>query len=231
MTAPAAQPEKAVVLLSGGLDSATALAMARDRGYQTYTLAFRYGQRHLHELEAAERVARHLGSCRHRVMDIDLGAWGGSALTGDVEVPKGGLAGTGEIPVTYVPARNIIFLSLGLAWAEVLGARSIFIGANALDYSGYPDCRPEFIEAFQRLVDVGTKAGTEGRGPRIEAPLINMTKAEIIRTGTGLGVDYSMTHSCYDPRPDGAACGHCDSCLLRKKGFKEAGISDPTVYA
>ena len=231
MTSQGTQAGKAVVLLSGGLDSATALAIARDRGHESYTLAFRYGQRHLHELSAAERVAHHLGSRLHRVMDIDLAAWGGSALTDDLVVPKDRREGAEEIPITYVPARNIIFLSLGLAWAEVLGAEAIFIGANALDYSGYPDCRPAFIAAYQQMVDIGTKAGTEGRGPRIEAPLINMTKAQIIQTGAGLGVDYSMTHSCYDPGPDGAACGHCDSCLLRQKGFLESGVSDPTLYA
>jgi len=225
--------KKAVVLSSGGLDSTTVMALARSEGYALYSLSFRYGQRHALELLAAQRVARALGAKEHLVITIDLGEIGGSALTEDREIPKGreALALIEEIPVTYVPARNTIFLSLALAWAEVLGAADIFIGVNALDYSGYPDCRPEYIEAFERLATLATKAGVEGKIKfRIQAPLIRLTKAEIIRKGLALGVDYSLTHSCYDPAPDGRACGRCDSCLLRKKGFREVGIPDPASY-
>ena len=216
---------KAVILLSGGLDSATTLAYAKSKGFDCYALSFDYGQRHKFELKAARKVAKALGAARHEVIKIDLSRFGGSALTADIPVPKSRShkqIGTG-IPVTYVPARNTVFLSLALAWAEALGARDIFIGVNALDYSGYPDCRPEFIRAFQRTANLATKAGVEGAKFKIHAPLIKMTKAEIIRLGRKLGVDYSLTHSCYDPKPDGTPCGRCDSCLLRKKGFEEAG--------
>ena len=224
---------KAIVLSSGGLDSTTAMAMAKEEGYEIYSLSFRYGQRHALELEAAQRVAKALGAKEHLVMDIDLARIGGSALTDDLDVPK---ARTDEeikkgIPVTYVPGRNTIFLSYALAWAEVVGASDIFLGVNAIDYSGYPDCRPEYIKAFEHLANLATKAGAEGLTPiRIRAPLMRMTKAEIIGKGVKLGVDYGMTHSCYDPSADGKACGYCDSCLLRKKGFREAGVADPTDY-
>lgn len=226
--------KRAVVLLSGGLDSTTALALARSSGYAVYALSFRYGQRHSTELESAARVARALGAERHLILDIDLRAIGGSALTDDIEVPtsRSDEEISSSIPVTYVPARNTIFLSFALAWAESLGAEDIFIGVNALDYSGYPDCRPEYIEAYERMANLATKASVEGRKRlRIHTPLIAMTKAEIIKTGLGLGVDYSLTHSCYDPAPAGLACGRCDSCLLRLKGFKEAGAEDPLGYA
>ncbi|HYJ45026.1 MAG TPA: 7-cyano-7-deazaguanine synthase QueC [Pyrinomonadaceae bacterium] len=225
---------KAVVLLSGGLDSTTTLAIARSEGYETYALTFRYGQRHEVEIEAARRVAALYGVAQQVVAEIDLRAFGGSALTDDIEVPKGREpeAMADGIPVTYVPARNTIFLSFALAWAEVLGASDIFIGVNALDYSGYPDCRPEYIEAFQRMADLATKAGVEGRQRlSIHTPLINLTKAEIIRKGLGLGVDYSQTVTCYDPAPDGAACGECDACLLRLKGFAENNVMDPASYS
>ncbi len=228
---------RAVVLLSGGLDSATCLAMARAEGWECHALTIAYGQRHKVELQAAERVARALGAASHRVISIDLRAFGGSALTDDrIEVPKGGAAretadggprgaGTGPIPVTYVPARNTIFLAYALGYAEVLGAEVISIGANAVDYSGYPDCRPAFIDAFQALADVATRAGVEGHGPRVVAPLMHMTKAEIIRRGLALGVDYSMTHSCYDPVEEGPsawrACGRCESCRIREAAFAE----------
>jgi 7-cyano-7-deazaguanine synthase len=224
--------ERAVVLLSGGLDSATVLAMARQQGYDCYALSFRYGQRHAVELEAAARVAQAGGAVEHRVANVDLGWIGGSALTADIAVPKDrplDAMGDGEIPVTYVPARNALFLTYALAWAETLGARDLFAGMNALDYSGYPDCRPEFLTAFEEMARRGTKAGVEGRAFRVHAPLIAMSKAEIIQTGTRLGVDYALTHSCYDPIGD-RACGHCDSCLLRKKGFADAKIADPTRY-
>ena len=223
----------AVVLLSGGLDSATVLAMARAEGFAAHALSFRYGQRHATELAAAAEVARALGAVRHAVAEIDLRFVGGSALTSDVAVPKGRslAAMTAEIPVTYVPARNTIFLSYALAWAESLGAADIFLGVNALDYSGYPDCRPEYIEAFERMANLATKAGVTGQARfRIHTPLIRMTKAEIIAAGRALGVDYRLTRSCYDPAPDGAACGACDSCLLRQKGFRELGLTDPAPY-
>ena len=226
-------PRKAVVLSSGGIDSTTAMAIASAEGYQVYSLSFRYGQRHRVELEAAKRVAQALGARKHLVIEIDMGKIGGSALTDDIEVPKARSAEemASGIPVTYVPARNTIFLAYGLAWAEVLGAADIFIGVNAIDYSGYPDCRPEFIEAFERMANLATKATVEGRlRIRIHTPLIRLSKAEIIKRGTELGVDYSITHSCYDPSHDGRACGQCDSCLLRRKGFKEAGMEDPTAY-
>ncbi|MCP4435469.1 MAG: 7-cyano-7-deazaguanine synthase QueC [Actinomycetia bacterium] len=223
----------AVVLLSGGLDSATVLAAAVAEGLRCHALSFRYGQRHSVELEAASRVAASLGAAEHRVVDIDLGAFGGSALTDDIAVPKhddvDGID-TG-IPVTYVPARNTVFLSFGLAWAEVLGARDIFIGVNAVDYSGYPDCRPEFIDAYERMANLATAASVEqGDHVRIRAPLMDLSKAGIIALGTELGVDYSLTVSCYDPDPLGRACRHCDSCLLRAQGFKEARVDDPTTY-
>lgn len=221
-----ASKRKAVVLLSGGLDSTTVAAIARSEGYDVFSLSFRYGQRHAVELEAAQRVADSLGVTEHLVIDMDLRKIGGSALTDHIEVPKGRNRETmeNEIPVTYVPARNTIFLSYALAWAEVLGAWDIFIGVNAVDYSGYPDCRPEYIDAFERMANLATKAGVTGRSRiRIRTPIIEMSKAEIIKTGLKLGVDYSLTHSCYDPTPDGKACGLCDSCLLRKRGFEEAG--------
>lgn len=223
--------KRAVCLLSGGLDSATALACARRDGFQIHALTFDYGQRHRVELEAAARVARHLGAAEHRVFRIDLRAFGGSALTGDIEVPKDRSIHAAEIPVTYVPARNTVFLAVALAWAEVLGSEDIYLGVNAVDYSGYPDCRPEFIRAFEQMANLATKAGVEGRQRlRIHTPLIGLGKAEIIRLGLSLGVDYSLTHSCYDP-VDGLACGHCDSCLLRKAGFAAAGVADPLRYA
>ncbi len=221
---------KAVVLLSGGLDSATCLALARAQGYACHALSVDYGQRHRVELEAARRVARALGVVEHRVMAVDLRGFGGSALTGEGSVPKGRAPEemAGGIPSTYVPARNTVFLALALAWAEVLGAADVFIGVNALDYSGYPDCRPEFIAAFERLANLATKAGVEGRMRfRVHTPLIGLSKAEIIRRGTALGVDYGLTHSCYDPDPAGRPCGACDSCLLRRKGFAQAGLEDP----
>jgi 7-cyano-7-deazaguanine synthase len=226
--------KKAVVLLSGGLDSSTALAVARSQGYELYAMSFRYGQRHSLELESASRVARALGVEKHLIVDFDLRAIGGSALTAEIDVPKQRSVEelASGIPPTYVPARNTIFLSFALAWAEALGAEDIFIGVNALDYSGYPDCRPEYIDAFERLANLATKAGVEGRlRLRIHAPLIEMSKAEIIRMGIELGVDYSLTHSCYDPTPGGLACGMCDSCLLRLKGFAESGAVDPLRYA
>ncbi|MGD0938889.1 MAG: 7-cyano-7-deazaguanine synthase QueC [Terracidiphilus sp.] len=225
--------KRAVVLLSGGLDSATVLAIARNQGYELYALSFSYGQRHIVELEAARRVAGAIGVAAHRIAQIDLRVFGGSALTGDFAVPKGRSADemSHDIPITYVPARNTIFLSFALAWAEVLGSSDIFIGVNALDYSGYPDCRPEFIEAFERMANLATKAGVEGRQTlKIHTPLIALTKAEIIRKGTELGVDYGLTSSCYDPSPSGKPCGECDSCLLRQKGFRENGIEDPLGY-
>ncbi len=226
--------KKAVVLSSGGVDSTTAMAIARQEGYEIFSLSFRYGQRHIVELESARRVAEAMGATKHLVIDIDLGKIGGSALTGHIDVPKGrDEAEMGrDIPVTYVPARNTIFLSCALAWAEVVGASDIFIGVNAVDYSGYPDCRPEYIRAFENMANLAIKAAVEGKVKmNIRTPLIRMTKAEIIRKGFELGVDYRLTHSCYDPSPEGKACGQCDSCLLRKKGFREAGIPDPTEYS
>jgi 7-cyano-7-deazaguanine synthase len=223
---------KAVVLLSGGMDSATAAAVALDQGFEVCALSFRYGQRHAAELEAAQRVAERLGVRRHVVLEIDLRAFGGSALTGDVDVPKDTpieRIGAG-IPATYVPARNTIFLSFALGWAETLEASDIFIGANALDYSGYPDCRPEYIEAFERMANLATRAGVEGGRLRIHTPLISLSKAEIVRLGARLGVEYSLTWSCYDPAPDGTACGRCEACILRRKGFREAGMEDPVAY-
>jgi len=225
------EQKKAVVLLSGGLDSATVLAIAAAEGYEIYTMSFHYGQRHSVELEcAAEQAAEK--AVEHRVVKIDLRAFGGSALTSEIDVPKhsGVEELTDEIPVTYVPARNTVFLSYAVAWAEVLGADDIFIGVNALDYSGYPDCRPEFIEAYEAMANLATAAGVQGRKLKIHAPLIDLTKAEIIERGLALGVDYAKTTSCYDPAPDGRACGHCDSCLLRKKGFSALGESDPREY-
>jgi 7-cyano-7-deazaguanine synthase len=212
---------RAVVLLSGGLDSATALAIAKSEGFECYALSFHYGQRHAVELDAARRVAKRLGANDHVILDIDLRQFGGSALTSHTAVPKDRTPDS-SIPVTYVPARNTVFLSIALAWAEVLGAQDIFIGVNALDYSGYPDCRPEYIAAFERMAGLATKAGVEGSALRIHAPLIQMTKAQIIRKGLELGVDLDMTLSCYDPSPTGEPCGHCDACRLRAKGFAEA---------
>ncbi len=220
---------RAVVLLSGGLDSATAAAIARAEGYTLYALTVSYGQRHAVELRAARAVAARLGVAAHVELDVDLTVFGGSALTAPIEVPKDRDLQAGDIPSTYVPARNTIFLSLALAWSEVLGARDIFIGVNALDYSGYPDCRPAYIQAFERMASLATKAGVQGAGVHVHAPLIRMTKAEIIRRGLELGVDYSVTHSCYDPGPEGRPCGRCDSCLLRAKGFAEAGMPDPAL--
>ncbi len=224
---------KAIVLLSGGMDSTTTAAIALRQGFDVHALSFRYGQRHAVELEAARRVALALGVSRHVVLDIDLRAFGGSALTGDAAVPKDTpMDRIGErIPATYVPARNTIFLSFALGWAEVLGARDIFIGANALDYSGYPDCRPEYMAAFERVANLGTRAGVEGAGIRIHTPLIRLSKREIVLEGARLGIDYALTYTCYDPAPDGAACGRCEACLLRLKGFREAGMEDPARYA
>jgi 7-cyano-7-deazaguanine synthase len=222
-------PPKAVVLVSGGMDSATAGAVAREQGFELYALSFSYGQRHAAELDAAKQVAEWLGVRRHLVLEIDLRALGGSALTGDLPVPKDTpLEQIGSsIPPTYVPARNTIFLSFAMGWAEVLEATDIFIGANALDYSGYPDCRPEYLEAFERMANLATRAGVEGRRLRIHTPLIALTKAEIVKLGQRLGVDYGLTWSCYDPTSQGTPCGRCDACLLREKGFREAGTEDP----
>ena len=220
--------EKAVVLLSGGLDSATCLAIARDHGFVPHCLSFAYGQRHSHELDSARRVAEHLGAAEHKIITLDLRAFGGSALTDDIAVPKDDLSD--GIPITYVPARNLVFLSIAVGYAEVLGAHHLFAGVNAVDYSGYPDCRPEFVEAFNTAANLATKAGVEGNGCKIETPLIDLSKADIIKTGVALGVDYRLTHSCYDPDEAGRACGRCDSCVLRKRGFADAGVPDPTVY-
>ncbi len=219
----------AVVLVSGGLDSATVLAIARSQGFRCYALSFDYGQRHRHELEAAARVCQSLGAVEHRVCPLNLQVFGRSALTSEIEVPKDRPDSemSHGIPITYVPARNTIFLSVALGWAEVLGARDLFIGVNAVDYSGYPDCRPEFIAAFESLANLATKAGVEGGRFRVHTPLIDLTKAGIIRLGLTHGVDYSLTHSCYDPLPSGRPCGRCDSCQLRAKGFAEAGMADP----
>ena len=221
---------KAVCLLSGGLDSSVCLALARSQGFECYALSLDYGQRHRVELQSAKRVAQSLGAPQHLVVPIDLRVFGGSALTSDVAVPKGRSVDqmTAEIPITYVPARNTVFLSLALAWAEVLGSADIFIGVNALDYSGYPDCRPEFIEAYEHMANLATKAGVEGRMHlRIHTPLIRLSKAEIVKLGAQLRLDFSLTHSCYDPDEAGRPCGQCDSCLLRRKGFEEAGVKDP----
>jgi 7-cyano-7-deazaguanine synthase len=229
----AGDSKRAVVLLSGGLDSATVLAIAKSQAYELYALSFSYGQRHIFELEAASHVAAAIGVAKHRTATIDLRIFGGSALTDEIDVPKGRSADdmSHGIPITYVPARNTIFLSFALAWAEVLGSSDIFIGVNALDYSGYPDCRPEFIEAFEKMANLATKAGVEGRQAlKIHTPLIAMTKAEIIGKGIELGVDFGLTSSCYDPSPSGEPCGQCDSCLLRQKGFRENGIEDPLKY-
>jgi 7-cyano-7-deazaguanine synthase len=225
--------KKAIVLMSGGIDSTTTMAIAIQEGYEIYSLSFRYGQRHAVELESARRIAEVMGVKEHMVIDVDLGKIGGSALTDNINVPKGRNEAEirCNIPITYVPARNTIFLSYALAWAEVLEASDIFIGVNAIDYSGYPDCRPEYIRAFENMANQAIKAAVEGKMQiNIRTPLIHMTKAEIIRRGIELGVDYRLTHSCYDPSPNGIACGLCDSCLLRKKGFREAEIADPTIY-
>ena len=224
---------RAVVLLSGGLDSATTLAIAREEGFETHALSFRYGQRHASELEFAAKVARAHGTARHVITDIDLRAFGGSALTAAIPVPKHDRAeeiGDG-IPVTYVPARNTIFLSFALAFAETSGANDIFIGVNALDYSGYPDCRPEYVAAFERMANLATRAGVEGARLTIHAPLLELSKADIIRRGLALGLDYALTRSCYDPLSTGESCGRCDSCLLRRRGFAQAGVADPIPYA
>jgi 7-cyano-7-deazaguanine synthase len=225
--------KKAVVLLSGGLDSTTTLAIARSEGFRVYALTFRYGQRHAVEIEAARSIAQSFGAEEHVLVDFDLRRFAGSALTGDLQVPKDRpLASMAEgIPVTYVPARNTIFLSFALAWAEVIGANTIFIGVNALDYSGYPDCRPEYLRAYEQMARLATRAGVENEQElHIEAPLLHLSKAEIIRRGLELGVDYSLTRTCYDPSPDGNSCGHCDACLLRLKGFAENGLRDPAPY-
>lgn len=221
--------KKAVVLYSGGLDSTTCMAIARDQGFEAYALSFNYGQRHTVELDKAREYAPLIGAKQHMVVDVDMRQMGGSALTADIDVPKDG-ASPDAIPVTYVPARNTIFLSFALGWAEVLGASDIYIGVNALDYSGYPDCRPEFVAAFQQMANLATKAGVEGNPYKIHAPLIDLSKAQIIEQGMALGVDYGLTHSCYDPTPEGVSCGHCDSCLLRLKGFTDAGCEDPVAY-
>ena len=224
--------KRAVVLLSGGIDSTTTLAIAIAEGHETYALSLEYGQRHQIEIQAAQRVAASLRAKEHRIVKIDLCVFGGSALTDDIGVPKQRSETdiAREIPITYVPARNTIFLAYALSWAEVIPANDIFIGVNAIDYSGYPDCRPQFIEAFEKLANVGTKAGVEGRRFRVHTPLITLSKAEIIRKAAELEVDLSLTHSCYDPTPEGLACGECDSCLLRLKGFREAAIKDPIRY-
>ncbi|MDB9884292.1 MAG: 7-cyano-7-deazaguanine synthase QueC [Fidelibacterota bacterium] len=226
--------KKAVILLSGGLDSATCLAIAIDLGFSPYALSFRYGQRHEFEINSAKAVSKSIGVKEHVILDIDLRAFGGSALTDDIEVPKDRDQANikNEIPITYVPARNTIFLSFGLAYAETLEANDIFIGVNALDYSGYPDCRPEYIASFQHLANLATKTGVEGESPiNIHTPLIDLTKSDIIKTGLGLDIDYGLTHSCYDPDQNGYSCGHCDACQLRLRGFKIAGLSDPLKYS
>ncbi|CAG4976444.1 MAG: 7-cyano-7-deazaguanine synthase QueC [Lysobacter sp.] len=222
--------KNAVVLVSGGMDSAVVLAIAREQGFAVHALSVRYGQRHTSELEAADRVATALGAVAHKTVNVDLRSIGGSALTDDIDVPLDHVAGADEIPVTYVPARNTIMLSVALGWAEVLGAADIFCGVNAVDYSGYPDCRPAFIEAFERLANLATKAGVEGAGIRVHAPLQHMSKAAIAREGVRLGVDFGQTVSCYKADADGRACGHCDACRLRAEGFAAAGIADPTRY-
>jgi len=220
---------RAVLLLSGGLDSYTAGAIARTDGYELYALTVRYGQVHAREVDAARDVARALSAARHLELDVPLASFGGSALVGDGPIPKDRPIDGAEIPSTYVPARNTVFLSLALAWAEVVGAEGIVIGVNALDYSGYPDCRPEYLRAFERVAALATRAGVHGRPLRILAPLLELSKADIIRQGVALGLDYGLTHSCYDPRADGRPCGRCDSCVLRAKGFSEAGVKDPTI--
>jgi 7-cyano-7-deazaguanine synthase len=220
---------RAVVLLSGGLDSYTAAALARKDGLELFALTVNYGQRHAREIDAARRVAADLGVARHVILDVDLSAFGGSALTADIDVPRNQPLDRAEIPNTYVPARNTIFLSLALGWAEVLEASAIVLGVNALDYSGYPDCRPAFVQAFERLASLATRAGIEGHHVQVRTPLIDLTKADIIRLGTSLGLDYGLTHSCYDPLPDGRPCRECDSCRLRAKGFAEAGVQDPLL--
>ncbi len=220
---------RAVILLSGGLDSATVLAIAKSQGRECLALSIVYGQRHRVEIDAAKRVAAAMGVVEHDIHPLDLRVFGASALTSDIDVPKDSVGAPG-IPVTYVPARNTIFLAVALGYAEAREANEIWIGVNALDYSGYPDCRPEFIDAFQQVIWKGTRSGVEHHEPRLVAPLLHMTKAEIIKRGTELGVDYAITHSCYDPAPDGRSCGHCDSCILRRKGFEEAGVPDPTLY-
>jgi 7-cyano-7-deazaguanine synthase len=225
--------KRAVALASGGLDSSTAIALAKKQGFEVYALSFDYGQRHRCELDAARHIVNSLGVARHIIASIDLRVFGGSALTADIDVPKSRDLNriASEIPVTYVPARNTIFLSMALGWCEVLEAQDIFIGVNAVDYSGYPDCRLEFLEAFERLANLATKAGVEGQSKfTIHAPLLHMTKAEIIHAGIDAGIDFSLTHSCYDPSPEGLACGICDSCILRRRGFEEAGVADPTQY-
>jgi 7-cyano-7-deazaguanine synthase len=219
----------AVLLLSGGLDSYTAGAIAKADGYALYALSVRYGQVHAHEIEAARDVAKALGAVRHLELDVPLSKIGGSALVGDGVIPKDRTFGPADIPSTYVPARNTVFLALALGWAEVIAAEAIVIGVNALDYSGYPDCRPEYLRAFERLASLATRAGVEGQPLRILSPLIDLSKAEIIRRGLSLGVDYGLTHSCYDPAPDGTPCGRCDSCVLRARGFREAGVDDPAL--
>ncbi|MCI0363136.1 MAG: 7-cyano-7-deazaguanine synthase QueC [Phycisphaerales bacterium] len=230
---PTPTKSPAVVLLSGGLDSATLLAVAKSEAFECHALTFDYGQRHRDELEAAEAVARQIGTASHTVFSLNLRNFGGSALTDDIDVPKDRdpQAMSHGIPITYVPARNLIFLSIASGYAETLGARDLFIGVNAIDYSGYPDCRPQFIRSFEQTARLATKAGVEGRGMKIHAPLIELSKAQIIQLGTRLGVDYTLTHSCYDPTPEGLACGRCDSCQLRAAGFRDARIADPTRYA
>lgn len=226
-------PRKAVVLLSGGLDSSTTLAIAREEGFEIYAISFDYGQKHRFELEAASRLADAFDVKQHVTIKIDLSAFGGSALTSDIEVPKDRSVDQMEaaIPVTYVPARNTVFLSIALGWAETLNCSDLFIGVNAVDYSGYPDCRPQFVDAFSRLANLATKTGVEGTAKwRVHAPLVHLTKAEIVQKGTELGVDYAMTHTCYDPNEAGLACGHCDACQLRLQGFEQAGLTDPAPY-
>lgn len=233
ISASKAKSNKAIVLTSGGLDSTTVMAIAKDQGFDIYALSFDYGQRHHVELEAAKTIAQALGAKQHLIVNTDLGQIGGSALTGDITVPKDRAVDedSDEIPTTYVPARNTIFLAYALAWSEVLDTPHIFIGVNAIDYSGYPDCRPEYIQAFEHMANLATKAGVEGHYQlKIHTPLSQMTKADIIKKGNQLGIDYGLTHSCYDPDEDGLACGHCDSCLLRKKGFADSGVADPTRY-
>ena len=225
--------KRAVILLSGGLDSTTTLAIAQNSGFKLFGLTFRYGQRHKYEIAAAQKIAQAYNLADHKITEIDLRTFGGSALTDDLDVPKDRNNGTmnKSIPITYVPARNTIFLSFALAWAEVLGANDIFLGVNSMDYSGYPDCRPEYIQSFANMANLATKAGVEGKQSiKIQTPLINMTKKEIIKKGLKLGVDYSLTHSCYDPENDGISCGRCDACQIRLRGFQEAGIKDPIKY-